>query len=126
VDDSLFRWRLGEAHDFRPGELAKYAELRSLSPGQVVPRERFLTADGRYIIRLNPDIMLSDDAILAVLIHETHEIVALEAEFAANAERLSVEDLRSLIDTRVGKLHCEAWDAADRRVLALIEEERWP
>lgn len=125
MDDELFQWQIGQADEFRAGELATYMELRQLHDGMVIPRRRLVTRDDRYSILLNPSILTSDDAILAVLIHETHEIAALEERFA-RSDRLSVRELRSLVDAQVGKLHCEAWDEADRRVLALIEEDRWP
>lgn len=126
MDDELFQWKIGQAEEFREGELAKYMELRGLHDDMVIPQHRLMTRDERYSILLNPSILTSDDAILAVLIHETHELEALEDHFAARSGRLSTRELRSLVDARVGKLHCEAWDEADRRVLALIEEDRWP
>lgn len=125
VDDDRLLWAVGAPADFQPGELATYARVRALSDRSVVRRDLLLTRRQRFRILLNPSILASDDAILAVLAHEAYEILELDAAFEPTGE-MSGRELRSLIDTTVGTLHCEAWDEADRIVLALIEADEWP
>lgn len=125
VDDDRFLWVIGPALAFGPGELATYAQVRRLHDNYVVQRSRLVTRDGRYRVLLNPSILSSDDAILAVLAHEVFAITGLEEAFARTGQ-LSGLEFRSLIDTRTGTLHCAAWDEADRLVLQLIEAKQWP
>lgn len=124
VDD--FLWFVERAERFGSGELATYALPRRFTDTSSIRRAMFVTGqDERYRIRLNESILGSDDAILAVLIHETHEILGLDEAFGVTGES-SGRAYFALVDTVVGTLHCDAWEAADRVVLSLIESERWP
>ncbi len=71
------------------------------------------TSDGKFAIKLNSNVLDSDDAIVAVLAHEVHETRALEAEFDANGGRLMAKRVHSLVNAETGTLHCAAWDYAD-------------
>ena len=68
-------------------------------------------------MRLNPAILASDDAIVAVVAHECHEVRRLFDAFARSGGRLMPATIHGLVDPAVGSLHSEAWDAAD----ALVE-----
>lgn len=70
-----------------------------------------LTFEGKFVVRISPDTLRSDDAIVATIAHEVHEITGLRAAFEANADHVY-----SLINPRTGTLHCEAWDVADELV----------
>lgn len=125
VDDERFLWAIGDAGGFAAGELATYAQVRHFRDEMIVHRSRLVTRGGRYRVLLNPSILASDDTILAVLVHEVHEIQGLDDAFGSQGT-LSGKEFRSLVDTRTGRLHCAAWDEADRRVLSLIEANKWP
>ena len=114
---------LGEPRHFPNGELAVYGVKTT---AEVICVKDFVGPDERAYIRLNPAILDRDDAILAVLIHELHEIEKLIDAFAENGGRLTKRQLLSLIDPRIGTLHDEAWDRADQVVGSLIDQGTWP
>lgn len=43
-----------------------------------------LTFEGKFVVRISPDTLRSDDAIVATIAHEVHEITGLRAAFEAN------------------------------------------
>lgn len=65
--------------------------------------------------RIWPAILKSDEAIVAVLSHEMHEILALRPHLESG--EISIDDyVRHTEPGRPGNLHDEAWDVADRLV----------
>ncbi|HEY2516922.1 MAG TPA: hypothetical protein VGI39_38890 [Polyangiaceae bacterium] len=72
--------------------------------------------DGRLVVWLSPDVLDSDDAIVAVIAHEVHETQALFAAFQMNGGRLGAPTLYSLVNPTSGTLHCAAWEYADELV----------
>ena len=65
--------------------------------------------------RIWPGILKSDEAIVAVLAHEMHEILTLRP-FLERGE-ISIDDYVMHTEPgRPGNLHDEAWDVADRMV----------
>jgi hypothetical protein len=129
VDDELFDWRM-DAQNQVPGHaFAAYGVDLSYSRGsRLVPWRMFETApeSGRVRVRLSKRLGGSDDEILAVLIHETDEIAALEKVFEQNGWNLTAERIDSLINERDGTLHVAAWRNADRAILEMIEKGDWP
>lgn len=70
-------------------------------------------------VRLRPDVLESDEAILAVLAHEMHEINFLRTRLSGGAT-ISGTEYFGLINKDVGTLHVEAWRVA----LALVDKMR--
>jgi hypothetical protein len=65
--------------------------------------------------RIWPGILKSDEAIVAVLSHEMHEILTLRPHLESG--ELSIDDYISHTEPgSPGNLHDEAWDVADRLV----------
>ena len=71
-------------------------------------------------VRLSNEILASDEEIVAVIAHEMHEIEGLRALFEANDLRMTAAELHRLITPGYkGNLHYQAWDIADKLVLAM-------
>ena len=86
----------------------------------------YLTVDGRVVVRLAARLFGSDEALVAVIAHKTHEILALEGVFRDGGGRVTVAALLRLIDPILGTLHSEAWDVADALVLRLRADRGEP
>ncbi|MFE7331280.1 hypothetical protein ACFU8W_41500 [Streptomyces sp. NPDC057565] len=71
------------------------------------------------VVRLRPDVLESDEAIVAVLAHEVHEINHLQTILGGKAT-ISPARFHALVDSRVGTLHLEAW----RIGIALVDRMR--
>jgi hypothetical protein len=70
-------------------------------------------------VRVWPGILKSDEAIVAVLAHEMHELLTLRPNLESGG--VLIDDLVLHTEPgRPGNLHCEAWDVADR----LVDEMR--
>lgn len=85
-----------------------------------------LDKEGRFVVRINPNILGSDDEILGVIAHEVFEIEALEQAFISNGGRLEATRLFHLIDGEHGAAHGAAWDYADTLIEALQSQRRYP
>jgi hypothetical protein len=70
---------------------------------------------------IHPDILRSDEAIVAVFCHEMYELAELRAIFVSSRKRrLKAEDYGvHVAPGHPGNLHDQAWDAADRTVLQM-------
>jgi hypothetical protein len=124
VDGDLYEWVIDE-HDRVPADAwAVYGPDLVYARDAAVPWHRYETArgSGRVRVRLSKRLGASDDEILAVLIHETDEVAALEQEFAENGWQLMASRIDSLLNPRNGRLHCAAWQRADEVILGLIEK----
>jgi hypothetical protein len=81
------------------------------------PWRRFLNRFEQIVIRMQEKVLESDEAIVAVLTHEAYELNALHAKLPLNFS-ISAQELYQLISPGIpGNLHCQAWDAADQRIL---------
>ncbi len=70
---------------------------------------------GKVPFRIRPDIMSSDEAIVAVLAHELHELERLRPLLQQGES--SIENFIELTRPgNPGNLHDEAWDVADELV----------
>lgn len=78
-----------------------------------------LTVQGKIPLKVDPEVLLSDEAIVAVLAHEMHEIEALRAMFEERETIPGAELIELVRPDKPGNLHDEAWDKADRLVRAM-------
>jgi hypothetical protein len=88
-------------------------------PGGIVVLDDLLNkfAEVPFIVR--PDILKSDEAIVAVFAHEMHELNGLLPLLREG--QLTIEQFNAHTSaTNLGNLHYEAWDIADR----FVEEMR--
>jgi hypothetical protein len=77
---------------------------------------------GKFIrVALRPDVLASDEAIIAVLAHEMHEINYLRTTLQAGST-LTGPAFHGLVNANTGTLHLEAW----RIAIALVERMRLP
>jgi hypothetical protein len=66
-------------------------------------------------IRVWPGILRSDEAIVAVIAHEMHELGSLRPDLERDG--IIIDDLVLHTEPgRPGNLHCQAWDVADKLV----------
>jgi hypothetical protein len=66
-------------------------------------------------IRVWPGILRSDEAIVAVIAHEMHELGSLRP--GLERDGIIIDDLVLHTEPgRPGNLHCQAWDVADKLV----------
>jgi hypothetical protein len=77
------------AHALAPDEHATYFQLDAPDASFIVELAKIQTADEKFVIRLSPEVLDSDDAIVAVLAHEVHEARALAAELGKSGGRLT-------------------------------------
>jgi hypothetical protein len=91
-------------------------------PGEVLAHEvwswrRFLNRFDEIVIRIKPDVLANDEAIVAVMAHEAFELNRL-CELL-DGSQLRAEEVGKLINPGIdGNLHCQAWDDADARIVA--------
>ena len=70
-------------------------------------------------MKVSKDILDSDEAIVAVMAHEMHELNGLRKIFQER-ETLPAEELGRLINPgHKGNLHDQAWDVADRLIATM-------
>jgi hypothetical protein len=98
-----------------PDSFAQYMG-RDFLPGQRVSWEQFYNRYDNIAVKISKDILDSDEAIVAVMAHEMHELNGLRKIFAER-ETLPVEELGRMINPgHKGNLHDQAWDVADQLV----------
>jgi hypothetical protein len=98
-----------------PDSYAQYMG-RDFLPGQRVSWEQFYNRYDNIAVKVFKDILDSDEAIVAVIAHEMHELNGLRKIFAER-QTLPVEELHRLINPGYkGNLHDQAWDVADAAV----------
>jgi hypothetical protein len=89
---------------------------RDFLPGQRITWDQFYNKYDNIAVKVSKDILDSDEAIVAVMAHEMHELNGLRKIFAER-ETLPVEELGRLINPgHKGNLHDQAWDVADAAV----------
>src|SRR5436309_1995666 len=74
---------------------------------------------GKIPFLIHPDILTSDEAIIAVIQHEMSELAGLrQVFFSSRRRRMNATDYGLQVATgSVGNFHDQAWDAADAAVL---------
>jgi len=95
---------------------------RKYRPNDLVDWEDFYhPATDKIPVRINAELLKSDEALVAHLGHEMHELNALREIFEASGGSIQAKRLNQLIGTRAegglpNNLHEQAWDVADRLV----------
>jgi hypothetical protein len=77
--------------------------------------------DGQVIVRVNPAVLKSDEAIVGVLQHEAYELSELKRAFDERGALSAGEIGRLISPAGERNLHGQAWDIADLRVLIMRE-----
>lgn len=89
---------------------------QTLTGGVRIPWKKFLNARAELPVKISRDILSSDEAIVAVIAHEMHEINGLMRLFESR-ETIPAEEIYRLIKPGIkGNLHDQAWDVADEVV----------
>lgn len=89
------------------------------APGDIVVLDDLLNKYGQVPFILRLDILRSDEAIVAVIAHEMHELNGLLPLLRRG--QLTIDQFNAHTSaTNPGNLHYEAWDVADK----LVEEMR--
>lgn len=119
IDDDV---RIGFIDDWRRLDAdAEYAQLggRFRLDDLIEWDDLLHDRTGMLPVRFNSALLQSDEALLAHIAHEMHEVNALRAIFAERGA-ITARELRSLIGSGVrGNLHDQAWDVADAMVRRL-------
>jgi hypothetical protein len=93
-----------------------------VAPDDLV-RYEDLFPDGRVLIWMHRSVFLSDEAIVAHLMHELFEVRELKKAFSDAGGRMLARDLFDMIrEGKKGNLHDRAWDEANR----VVESMRRP
>jgi len=95
--------------------LAQYASFRVDDPNKTITWKDFYNRFGAIPVQLNPSVLNSDEAIVAVLGHEMHELNALRDLFEESPNgRMKATYLWRLVATGIkDNLHDKAWDVAN-------------
>ena len=104
-----------------PDSYAQYLS-RDFFPGQRVSWDQFYNRYENIAVKVSKDILDSDEAIVAVVAHEMHELNSLRKIFEER-QTLPAEELGRLINPgHKGNLHDQAWDIADQLVARMRKE----
>jgi len=100
---------------------AQYFGRRGTDAQKMIRWEEFYDKDlDELVVRVSDSVFQSDEAIVAVLSHEMHELNELRRIFEESGGAISMQRLHNLINPGIAKnLHDQAWDVADRLVLAM-------
>jgi hypothetical protein len=118
-DDILLKKTSGK---FLPDSTyAEYFRVRSTDPGKLISWEDFYNKDlDQLLVRIEHSVFESDEAIVAILGHEMHELNNLRHLFEENGGVMTYRKLHYLINPGIkGNLHDQAWDIADQLVTAM-------
>jgi hypothetical protein len=89
-------------------------------PGEIIRWKEFYNIHGKIPVRIREDVLLSDEAILAVFAHEMHELNALREIFSLNRGVITADELYRMISPGLSKnLHDQAWTIADELIIRL-------
>lgn len=93
---------------------ARFTGLRENSYGYVYFKDFYHLETGKMPVLLNPAILVSDEAILAVVVHELHEMMLFRKLFAENHGKLSSDYFHAESMPMNGhNFHSQAWSTAD-------------
>lgn len=107
----------GPKGEWPQGRFAEYAQLGPKKPDAFITWEEFYNRFEQIPVRLNPEVLNSDEAIVAVMGHEMHELNSLRRLFEESGGQMTAGRLHNLIREGVpGNLHDQAWDVADELV----------
>lgn len=121
-DDILLRKVSGK---FLPEQTyAEYFRARLNDPSQSIRWNDFFSKElDLLLVRVEQSVFESDEAIVAVLGHEMHELNSLRRLFEQSGGTMTYRQLHYLISPGIkGNLHDQAWDIADQLVLAMRQK----
>jgi hypothetical protein len=101
-------------------ETARGPEMRSGSDGRIHWADHY-NREGRIPFLVHPEILTSDEAIVAVFRHEMFELALIREVFTESADG-SMNEADYRIQTAVGRpgnFHDLAWDEADKIVRSM-------
>ena len=100
---------------------AKYFARVGVDAKKTIRWEEFLDKDlDELVVRVSDSVFESDEAIVAVMAHEMHELNELRRIFEESGGAISMQRLHNLISPGIAKnLHDQAWDVADKLVLMM-------
>jgi uncharacterized Zn-binding protein involved in type VI secretion len=100
--------------DLPKDAFAEYAQLGRRGSDDLVEWPEFYNRFDQIPVRVSDEILDSDEAIVAVLGHEMHELNGLRKLFDENGGQMPASQLhRAIAPGFKGNLHDEAWDVAD-------------
>ncbi|MET1256647.1 hypothetical protein, partial [Aliikangiella maris] len=119
VDDDFYDSSFGKYGD----SFASYGHVKVTNPNQQLTWKNVMSdRDGNVNIYVRNSVLDSDEGIVAVLHHETHEVEALRDIFARRVS-IPASEYRSLInDSTPNNLHWEAVDIGDQAVWQLRQD----
>jgi hypothetical protein len=102
------------------GETANGPTVAEQPDGYVYLADHY-NDSGKIPFKVHRDVLTSDEAIVAVLTHETDEFASLrEVMMADPHRRMNATDYGlQVASEQPGNFHDQAWDAADRAVEAM-------
>lgn len=90
---------------------------RDLAPGSTLRWTDLLNRFDNVAVRVSSEVLSSDEAIVAVIAHEMHELNNLRRLFEESGGAMSGERFARLVNRGIkGNLHDHAWDVADELV----------
>jgi len=100
----------------RAMETARIAAVTEDADGRVHWRDHY-NRFGKIPISINPDVLRSDEAIVAVVAHEVFELEELRRMFRGQSQQMRGDDyLGHVKPGEHGNLHGKAWEVADEAV----------
>ena len=118
IDDALYDRRFGEFGD----SFASYGHVRTQNLDQQITWNSLTNADGNLDVFVRNSVLDSDEGIVAVLHHETHEVEALRDIFGKRVSLPTREYSRLINDSNPGNLHWEAVDIGDQAVWQMRQD----
>lgn len=114
IDDDI-RFVARDPSYFAKNTMAQYFQAKGL-PGARMSWNSFLDVHEQLRVNFSRELLSSDEAIVAVLAHEMHEINGLRAIFDERETIPATEVFRLITPGTKGNLHDQAWDVADELV----------
>jgi hypothetical protein len=115
-DDILVRKISGKF--MRKDTYAQYLYRTGQDPHKTITWEEFYDRDlDHLLVRIEESVFHSDEAIVAIIGHEMHELNHLRRLFKASGGTMTYRRLHYLINPGIkGNLHDQAWEVADQLV----------
>jgi hypothetical protein len=108
-----------------PFESAKGPEVAEHADGRIHWQDHY-NKDGKIPFQINPEVLISDEAIVSVFHHEMYELSMLRHVFMLSPDQsMSATDYGIQVSTgRPGNFHDQAWSEADKIVLRMRKSGR--
>ncbi len=122
-DDIIIRKTAGKL--LPKNSLAAYFGRIGIDPNKTISWAEFFDEDlDGLLVRVDQTVFESDEAIVAILAHEMHELNNLRIIFEESGGFMSHGRLFRLINPgQKGNLHDEAWDIADAAVINMRKNQ---